>query len=146
MIRYKKITHNIRPLLPGLIKEIKADSEILFGYLFGSYGSCEDDKISPLSDVDIALYLKEDLSDFYSKKLELLELINRSLHTDEVDLVILNQAPVYLQFEIIKTGRLLFCREPQKRISFQVKVIKSYLDAKPLRDLAQAALLKRYGL
>lgn len=142
MIRNKKINHNIFLLLPELREVLQNNKDIIFAYLFGSYGK---NKISPLSDVDIALYLKENLADYYPKKLTYLEIINKILLTDEVDLVILNQAPLYLQFEIIKTGKLLFCHDHLKRIKFVSKVIMLYLDTEYLRRLSRLALFKRYG-
>ncbi|MFN7182337.1 MAG: type VII toxin-antitoxin system MntA family adenylyltransferase antitoxin [Planctomycetota bacterium] len=142
MIKKKRIEHNIVDLIPLLTQSLKEDRDVIFAYLFGSYAQ---NKTFPLSDIDIALYLHKDIEDFYSKKLILLEVINKILLTDEIDLVILNEAPLYLQFEIIKTGKLLFCHDHLKRIKFASKLIMLYLDTEPLRRLGRFSLFKRYG-
>lgn len=141
MIKNKKINHKITYLLPQLVKVLKADKDIIFAYLFGSYGR---GRILPLSDIDIALYLSDELDNFYLKKMDLIEIVNKILITDEVDLVILNEAPLYLQFEIIKTGKLLFCHNHLTRIKFQSKIMMFYLDTERLRQIGRAALFKRY--
>ena len=63
MIKDKKISHNIFCLLKDLEKELRRNPDIIFAYLFGSYGK---GRIHPLSDVDIAVYLKENI-DFFEK-------------------------------------------------------------------------------
>ncbi len=65
---------------------------MLFAYLFGGLAR---GRVSPLSDVDIAIYLA-DGADIAQEKLETLGKLNELLKTDEVDLVILNTAPLIL--------------------------------------------------
>ncbi len=142
MIRYKKISHSIESLFPRLGKELSRNKSVLFSYVFGSYGRGES---TPLSDVDIAVYLSEEKKNFWEKKLELMGVLNQVLKTDEVDLVILNEAPLSLQFEVIKTGKLLFSRDEEKRIQFEVKVIDFYSEMEKLRALEWKQLREKYG-
>ena len=139
MIKYKKIEHDLLPLFQKLKEKLLQDKDILFAYLFGSYGRGNP---HGLSDVDIAVYLGE-ARDFYLKKLELLEVINKTLLTDEVDLVILNQAPNYFQYEILQSAKLIFSRNDEKRIQFEVKTMKLYFDLEPLHRLAEKVLLNK---
>ncbi len=65
MIKKKKITHNLFPLLEELKGKLEKDNDIIFCYIFGSYAT---GKIKPLSDIDFAFYLKENI-DFFEKKI-----------------------------------------------------------------------------
>jgi len=85
MIRHKKLPENIEDLIPKALTYLQSMPDILFAYLFGSFGR---GKRFPLSDVDIAVYLKEP-SDIQQKKMEILGTLIHILETDEIDLVIL---------------------------------------------------------
>lgn len=139
MIRYKKIEHNIYPLLELLKKSLSLDKELVFAYVFGSYGL---EKTGPLSDVDIALYLVS-AERIWKKKMELIGDITSILKTDEVDLVILNEAPLFLCCQILRTGKLLFSTDEPLRINFISNVYDMYCDTEPLRQSAQENLLAR---
>ncbi len=139
MIKNKKIEHKIYPLLEDLKNFLESDADIVFAYIFGSYGM---GKQNPLSDVDIAVYLSSE-KDFFEKKLALIGKINAILKTDEVDLVILNEAPLSLQFQVLKTGQLLFTRNKDRLINFKSMVYDLYCDTAPLRAIAEKNLIKR---
>lgn len=59
----------------------------------------------------------------------------------EVDLRILNTAPVEFRYEVVKTGRVVFARDESLRIAFETDVLSKYLDLKPLYDRMDRALL-----
>ncbi len=139
MIKKTKIKYNIYPLLADLKKVLLADDEIIFSYVFGSYGM---NKSTPLSDVDIAFYILPGRDTFEKKKV-LLEEITSILKTDEVDIVILNEAPLVLCYQVLKTGRLLFSKDERVRLNFVNRVYNIYCDTEPLRKSAVANLLKR---
>lgn len=76
-------------------------------YLFGSTAA---GKTGPLSDIDLAVLVKKDFvekerADF---KLKLIAEFTDIFNSDKIDLVILNDAPVQLTFEIISKGILIF--------------------------------------
>lgn len=139
MIKHKPIKHKLKNLFPKLKKELKKDKNILFAYIFGSYGK---GKITPLSDVDIAVYLVN-VKEYFNEKLKIIGKINEILETDEVDLVILNEANLSLQFEVIKTGELLFCKNKNLRIKFITKVVDLYCDFEYHRKIQNYYLMKR---
>ncbi|MFQ5979886.1 MAG: nucleotidyltransferase domain-containing protein [Candidatus Heimdallarchaeota archaeon] len=56
------------------------------------------------------------------------------LNIAPVDIVILNSAPPILAFEIIKNGKLFYCKDEEIRISFEVSAIRNYLDYKFYND------------
>ena len=52
----------------------------------------------------------------------------------EVDLRVLNEAPVAFQYEVVRTGVAVFVRDEDVRIAFESGVISRYLDQKALLD------------
>lgn len=139
MIKFSKIKVDVKNYLPDLPALFQKRDEVIAAYLFGSYAS---DTVGPLSDVDIAVLFDEG-SDIDRIYLKLCVEVSKALHTDEVDLLILNKAPITLKYKVLKEGKLLFCRDEVKRIRFQVKVINDYIDTKPLRDMYNRELFKR---
>jgi catabolite regulation protein CreA len=69
---------------------------------------------------------------------DLMKLLNR----DDVDLVLLNQAPPLLAHRILSKGRLIFERSASSRVAFQVRTVNRYLDTQPMRNLYLAYLKK----
>lgn len=124
-----------------LINEFSKKTDILLVYLFGSYSKKTHNK---LSDIDFAILLHENVKDFYFKKqMEYLGLLIDIFKRDDIDLVILNKASFLLQFKIIKSGTLIYSKNEQTRIRFEEKVIRNYLDIKPLYDYYNKYLIRR---
>ena len=86
MIKFGQLPENIIELLPGAAAYLEGHPKTLFGYLFGSLAGGTP---LPLSDVDIAVYLVDNL---FAKddKLDILGKLMEIHQTDEIDLVILN--------------------------------------------------------
>lgn len=105
--------------------------EVLFAYLFGSYASGKQNK---LSDIDIALYIDEGVvheKEYrYGYKAYILSELMSVLHKNEVDLVILNEAPALLRHRAIYRGKLVFSRDARLRNEFAVRTFKEYIDYK----------------
>ena len=95
-------------------------------YLFGSTVRGDANK---LSDVDIAVMLDKSLSkeDMFNKELDLISELTCVIKSDKIDLVVLNDAPLLLKFNIIKSGHVLKSDET-KRIAFETGVMSRYLD------------------
>jgi predicted nucleotidyltransferase len=129
----------VREFLPLLPDYLEKDKDIYLTYLFGSFASEKERK---LSDVDIAVLLKEGIEPL-EKQLNLLADITFILKTDEVDLVILNRAPIALQYTIISEGTLLVNREDKLRIDYEEKVSRDYLDSEYMRTEHQKYLFQR---
>lgn len=51
-----------------------------------------------------------------------------------VDLVVLNKASIYLRYQVLKGGELLFCGSEESRLKFHEETIRFYLDFLPLRQ------------
>lgn len=128
--------------LEDRLREILASRpEILFAFLFGSFAR---GRANNLSDVDVALYVDQDRmppSGPYGYTSDLIVELRRQLKR-EVDVIILNEAPLILRFHVLQEGKLLFCREPAVRIHFHEKTVRTFLDFQPLLRI-QAQCLRR---
>ena len=124
MIRHKKLPANIEDLIPKALTYLQSMPDILFAYLFGSFGR---GKQLPLSDVDIAVYLKDPMV-IQKKKLEILGALIDILQTDEIDLVVLNNAPLPLQMRILENKKVVVDREPFLRHHYESLTMREYFD------------------
>ena len=103
---------------------------VVLAYLFGSQAK---GKTGLLSDIDIAVYFDESApaNERFDLRLETLGQLMDLFKTDEVDLVVLNDAPPLLSYRILKEGTLIFSDNHKKRLDFEVKAVLKYLDWKP---------------
>ena len=124
MIKHKKLPANIEDLIPKALTYLQSMPDILFAYLFGSFGR---GKPLPLSDVDIAVYLKESTV-VQEKKMEILGALIDILQTDEIDLVVLNSAPLPLRKRILESKRVIVDREPFVRHHYESLTMREYFD------------------
>lgn len=119
--------------LPDLIEFFKTQSDVVAVYLFGSRASCT---AGPLSDIDIAVLLKEGLGKgiYSEKEMDYLGKANDILHTDEVSFVLLNKAPLTIQYGVLTEAKVLFSRDEEARLSFEERVIDEYIDFRPVLE------------
>lgn len=99
-----------------------------FAYLFGS---CARGEEGPLSDIDLAIYLDNRL-DLFAARLRFMEQLIRLLKGQPFDLVVLNNAPITLQYEVIRGGKVIK-EDKKRRIPFETEVLQVYFDTEPLR-------------
>ena len=135
MIKYKKLPANIEDLMLKAIAYLQSRADIDFTYLFGSFGK---GKPLPLSDVDIAIYLRETV-DVHEKKMEILGVLMNLLETDEIDLVILNEAPLTLKMKILESKTIVVDHSPFLRHRFESLVMREYFDF----SVVEKAILER---
>jgi len=124
MIKEKKLPENILELLPQVVNSLKNRQKVVFAYLFGSLAR---DKVLPLSDIDIAIYLKEGV-DLDKEKMSILQNLIDLLGMEEIDLVLLNTAPLTLKARIVEDKKILVDKEPFLRHSFESLVLREYFD------------------
>lgn len=98
------------------------DENIIFACLFG--GSLKKEK-NPLSDIDIAVYVKDE------KKMDFIDLYHRItnvLLTDEVDLTILNTAPISLSGRVVQNRELIVDKDPFFRHQYESVTLRKFFD------------------
>lgn len=124
MIRFEKIPENIISKMPQLEQLFQKEDRIVFAYLFGSLAK---GKQYPLADVDVAVYVKT-FEAFAEYKLELFLKLSDVLGTSEIDLVILNTAPISLAGRILQGRQVIIDKEPFKRHHYESLTLREYFD------------------
>lgn len=118
--------------------------EIKFAYLFGSVAKRLPTK---LSDIDLAIFVNEKMIKRkkypFGYKASLFTELVSELHTNEIDLVLLNEALPLLAHRVIRDGILLDCKDESARINFQVCVIQQYIDTEKIRQVKEKYLKER---
>jgi hypothetical protein len=109
------------------------------------YGSVARGTVTPLSDVDIALLLSEELPPYERFMLELtiqgeIEMVG-GLPT--VDVRAINEAPLMARGRILQQGILLYEGDHKRRVAFEVATRKCYFDFAPFARSLRAAFLER---
>lgn len=111
------------PEFRGLIGLAAEDESITALFLIGSYGT---PYYSALSDLDFAVLATGTFE--IDEKLALTAAFSDILKTDRFDLVFLNDASALLQYEVLKSGRLLYRRDKVLLADFVEQTIKLYCD------------------
>ncbi|WP_020062047.1 type VII toxin-antitoxin system MntA family adenylyltransferase antitoxin [Bacillus sp. 123MFChir2] len=87
------------------------------------FGSTAQNRTRADSDIDIA-YVSDGTLDHYERFLLAQELAN-IVHRD-VDLVDLSQASTVFQAQIIHEGKTIYCSDEERKVVFEMKVLKMY--------------------
>jgi hypothetical protein len=100
-------------------------SVIRVAYLFGSYAK---NKEGELSDIDLGVLLLDN----YDKiiKLDIMSDLAENSFCD-VDLVILNEADLLTQFEIVKHNKIIYQDKDFDAANYFSKTIRKFLDFRP---------------
>jgi hypothetical protein len=92
----------------------------------------------------VAVYLKHaDLDEYVRKEKGLTDKLITILHTDKIDLRIINTASFLLQYQIIKEGMLIFVKDLGEKVDFETRVMNRFFELKPyLEENKQILSLK----
>jgi len=126
MIKFEQLSPDVLTRISEAEKVLAADDNIVFAYLFGGLAS---GNLKPLSDIDIAVYLlkTDNLAEY---KLGLFHRITDAFGSNELDLVILNTAPVSIAGRILQNKRILADKTPLLRNSFESITLRKFFDFK----------------
>ncbi len=114
-----------------------ADARVRFAYVFGSVAEGTD---RPNSDVDLAVSVhpRGTLLDDARRH----DAIVGALRREDVDLVVLEDAPLWLAYRIV-AGGTVFSRDDVARVRHRAAVEREFLDFKPFHDRHLAAMAQR---
>lgn len=125
------------------LNEIFVRHGVVLAYLFGSQA---EGRVTPLSDVDLAVLFPNPVApqERFRRQLDLIGDCGHLFGRNDVDVVVLNEAPPLLAFEVVSKGKQLY-EDPVTRpaAAFGVYVFNRYVDTAPLRRLRHRYLLKR---
>jgi len=112
--------------------------ELLFVWLFGSYANGHN---NCYSDIDIAVYLKDnvllnDVDWYLGLKADIMELANK-----EIDLILLNNAKPLIKHAANMQKKVLLSRNPLFEAEYSLRVIKEYNDVRYWARFSRQSLL-----
>ena len=124
-----------------VVEFLSTQERVKLAYLFGSVAEGKEGK---LSDVDLAVFLDESLSkkEKFSLQLKLISELTGILKTDKVDLTVMNNAPLLLNYNIIKHGKI-FKDDLETKIRVESGILSDYLDMKYYIDRHTDLAIKR---
>ena len=125
-------------LVTRLTRALETRVEILDAYLFGSQARGDAHR---QSDVDVAVYIDKSLADegHWGYRAELTTALMDALGTNDVDVVVLNQAPPLLYHRVLRDGVLLVTRDLQATTTRAGYALSRYFDFLPQLDKMDAA-------
>lgn len=138
MIRLEKLPPDVLSRMPSVETVLRSDSNVVFAYLFGGLASGSP---RPLSDVDIAVYVA-DAGGLAEYRMALFDELTKALCTAEVDLVVLNTAPLSLAGRILQHKRVLVDKEPFLRHAYESRTLREFFD---FRVKEEVFFKRRYG-
>lgn len=118
----------------GLLPPLLEKEGVLLTYLFGSLAQRNYGE-----DVDLAVLHKYELD-------QLRVLLVEHLGTQRIDLIDLKRAPLYLCMGVLRNGKLIYRQNVDVENSFEMKVLRAYQDAEPIRKLQHEILKRSLGL
>lgn len=113
------------------------NDNILLAYIFGSQIK---GKTGLLSDYDFAVFLSQKPSFQFKYKLKN-KLVN-VLNSGQVDLIILNDAPVEMKYNIIAEGKIIFQKNSIIKTEFEADTLSRYFDYLPALRKQKKDILK----
>lgn len=117
----------------GIEKKIKdivlKKSEISFAFVHGSFVID-----SHFRDIDIAIFLDQMPESLLDYELALETELMNAVGTYQVDVRVLNTAPLSFKYNVIKSGSILLVRDDNKRTDFQEAVFSHYFDFELYRN------------
>lgn len=138
MVHRRPLPADVEEKIATLGQALGACPEVVFAYVFGGRGAGHP---TPLSDVDVAVYLAEG-ADPLETRLGIVAKVTAHLRTDEVDVVVLNKAPTALLGRVLGTRRVLVDRDPFCRHRFESRALREFFD---FRAFEQRHLKRRFG-
>lgn len=122
---------------PNLCK--KLNIEVV--YLFGSQVKGTD---AVSSDFDIAVLFSNTFSsdELFRRTVTFAQEL-KTQYKYEFNIVVLNNATSLLKYEVISHSKVLYSRNDQERIKFEVGTVKVYIDDQHIREIYAQALQDR---
>ncbi|MBE0411879.1 MAG: nucleotidyltransferase domain-containing protein [Anaerolineales bacterium] len=136
----ESLLEQLRACLPEILKP----RPVLLAYL---YGSLAEGCATNLSDIDIALVLEPNCGlDAYQRFLLELEIeteIESCCRFQSLDVRSINDAPLRVQGQVMIRGLLLYSKDEEFRVSYEVFTRRRFFDFQPVLLMMRAAYFSR---
>ena len=140
-IQAMAVLRDYQPIKSAALKCLDNYPDVLAAYLFGSLAT---GRMHSQSDIDIAVLVSDDIvkGDPFRYRLRLMGDLMSDLGRNDVDLILLNEAPPLLAHRVLRDGHLILERSAAARVRFQIRTVNRYLDTQPMRNFYLARLKK----
>ena len=134
MIAGVDVPRRLRDAAPGSLE----GTPVIFAYLFGSVAA---GRAGPTSDVDVAVYADPELpADRYLDiSLELAERLAEASGIGDVEVLVLNSAPLSIRGRVVQERVVLYSRDEETRVEYESRTLREFFDfqihAGPLDEL-----------
>lgn len=97
------------------------------------------------TDLDVALLLldKVKANEFFDYQVYFVSELSKTLETQGLDVVILNQASLLQRAQVIRSWNILYQRDEKRRVQWETRAVMDYLDFQKYDDLQTKALAER---
>ena len=129
--------HKILKTLNSFFSTTKAKPRIDLAYIFGSLAA---GKQGPISDYDIAVLFTKPPQPV--QRYELVHKLSTVMKTDQVDLVVLNSAPIELRYAVIASGILAYEANVERKVEYEALTLGLYGDFLPVLRNQREDILK----
>jgi predicted nucleotidyltransferase len=138
--RALQIIETLKKHLPAILR----DRPVMMAY---AYGSMAEGCPLPFSDVDVALVLRRDagLSAYqrFSLESDIAAELERACGIQDADVRSVDHAPLRVQGHVLTRGLLLYSRDEDFRVAYQVRTLKRYFDFQPTLTMMRQAYFAR---
>jgi predicted nucleotidyltransferase len=101
-------------------------TQVLFAYLFGSQAT---GRTHHWSDVDIAVYMEPGWDgDRLEAMLDFARRVEDSARVGNVEVLVLNGAPLRLQGRVIRQGNVIYSRDEPGRVAWESRTFREFVD------------------
>ena len=94
------------------------------------YGSAAKGESTSLSDIDLAVYYHGDKKERFDFRIKILGRVS-----NKFDIQIFQDLPLYIQSEILSTGKVIYYRDYKEIFNIFMKTIREFEDFKPRLQL-----------
>ena len=97
------------------------------------------------TDIDVALLLldKVKANEFFDYQVYFVSELSKTLETQGLDVVILNQASLLQRANVIRSWNILYQRDEKRRVQWETRAVMEYLEFQKYDDLQTKALAER---
>jgi uncharacterized protein YutE (UPF0331/DUF86 family) len=97
------------------------------------------------SDLDVALLLldKVKTNEFFDYQVYFVSELSKTLETQGLEVVILNQASLLQRAQVIKSWNILYQRDVKRRVQWETHAVMEYLEFQKYDDIQSKALAER---
>ena len=115
------------------LSELFSSSNVILCYLYGSYARNQQ---TSLSDLDLAILLDKNSTSQERGyiSLDLSNSIGKLMKGIEVDVRVLNDAPLEHRYNVVREGRVIYSAYEDIRLEFESMTLMRYFDFKPIID------------